>query len=55
MERIYKDNFTCSGGVIVGLRVKKDDKVIVIAGKDKGKQGKILEVIPKKDKVVVKK
>jgi len=39
----------------VGLRVKKDDKVIVIAGKDKGKQGKILEVIPKKDKVVVEK
>lgn len=35
------------------MRIKKDDTVIVITGKDKGKTGKVLRVIPKEDKVVV--
>ncbi|MDO4900000.1 50S ribosomal protein L24 [Actinomyces sp.] len=34
-------------------RVKKGDQVIVIAGKDKGKTGRVLRVIPKEDRVVV--
>lgn len=33
--------------------IKKDDKVKVIAGKDKGKIGKILRVIRKKNRVLV--
>jgi len=33
--------------------IKKDDKVKVIAGKDKGKIGKILKVDRKKDRVLV--
>ena len=35
------------------LHVKKDDTVIVISGKDKGKQGKVVEVSPKEGKVIV--
>ena len=35
------------------MHVKKDDTVKVIAGKDKGKQGKVLEVLPSKNKVLV--
>ena len=35
------------------MNVKKGDEVIVIAGKDKGKTGKVLHVIPSQDKVVV--
>jgi large subunit ribosomal protein L24 len=35
------------------LHVKKGDTVIVLSGKDKGKQGKIIEALPKKAKVVV--
>ena len=35
------------------MRVKRGDMVIVISGKDKGKTGKILEVLPKEDRVVV--
>lgn len=35
------------------MRIKKGDKVQVIAGKDKGKQGVVLQTLPKKDKVVV--
>ena len=34
--------------------VKKGDKVVILTGKDKGKKGPILEVLPKKDKVLVK-
>ena len=33
--------------------IKKDDKVKIIAGKDKGKIGKILKVIRKKNRVLV--
>lgn len=35
------------------MHVKKGDKVQVISGKDKGKQGVILEAFPKKDRVLV--
>lgn len=35
------------------LHVKKGDTVLVLSGKDKGKQGKIIESLPKKSKVVV--
>jgi large subunit ribosomal protein L24 len=33
--------------------IQKDDKVKVIAGKDQGKIGKVLKVIPKKERVLV--
>jgi large subunit ribosomal protein L24 len=33
--------------------VKSGDKVKVIAGKDKGKEGTVLTAFPKKDKVIV--
>lgn len=36
------------------LKVKKGDEVIVIAGKDKGKKGQILQVITETRRVVVK-
>lgn len=35
------------------MHVKKGDSVIVLAGKDKGKSGKILRAFPKMDKVLV--
>ena len=35
------------------LNVKKGDTVVVISGKDKGKQGKILVAYPEKERVVV--
>ncbi|HEY4414790.1 MAG TPA: 50S ribosomal protein L24 [Verrucomicrobiae bacterium] len=35
------------------LHVKKGDQVVVLAGKEKGKQGKIINVLPKKSRVVV--
>ena len=35
------------------MRIKKDDTVIVITGKDKGKHGKVLKSIPAKNQVIV--
>ena len=35
------------------LKIKKNDKVVVLSGKDKGKQGKVLGTIPSEAKVVV--
>ena len=35
------------------MRIKKDDTVVVITGKDKGKTGKVLRAMPKENRVVV--
>lgn len=38
---------------MAGVHVKKGDKVVILTGRDKGKKGTILEVLPKKQRVVV--
>ncbi|MCL2087276.1 MAG: 50S ribosomal protein L24 [Oscillospiraceae bacterium] len=35
------------------LHVKKDDTVMIISGKDRGKTGKVLEVSPKERKIII--
>lgn len=35
------------------FHVKKGDEVVIIAGTEKGKRGKIIEVITKKERVIV--
>ena len=35
------------------MNIKKDDKVVVLSGKDKGKQGKVLVADPRSAKVIV--
>ncbi len=37
----------------MSARIKTDDEVLVIGGKDSGKRGKVLRVEPKKDRVYV--
>lgn len=36
------------------MKLKVGDKVLVTAGKDKGRNGEIVSVLPKKDRVVVR-
>ena len=38
---------------LIKLHVKKGDTVVVLSGKDKGKQGKIITAMPKVGKVIV--
>ena len=35
------------------MRIKKGDKVVVIAGREKGKEGTVAQVLPKEEKVIV--
>jgi large subunit ribosomal protein L24 len=35
------------------VKIRRDDEVVVISGKDRGKTGKVLRVDPKKDRVYV--
>ena len=36
------------------LKIKKGDRVVVITGKDKGKKGEVLKVLPSENRAVVK-
>ena len=38
---------------MIKMNIKKDDVVVVLSGKDKGKQGKVLGTVPSEAKVVV--
>ena len=35
------------------MKIKKNDQVLVITGKDKGKKGRVIEVLGKEGKVIV--
>ena len=37
----------------IKIKLKKGDEVIVLAGKDKGKTGKIIKILPEKNKAIV--
>jgi large subunit ribosomal protein L24 len=37
----------------MALKIRKGDKVVVITGKDKGKEGDVLQVMPQEQRVVV--
>jgi large subunit ribosomal protein L24 len=42
-----------SGKQTAKFKIKKGDTVVIISGKDKGKQGPVLQVMPQEAKVVV--
>jgi len=37
----------------VGLSIKKNDTAIVLSGKEKGKKGRVISVVPLKEKVII--
>ena len=38
---------------MAAAKIKKGDRVVVLAGKDKGRQGSVVRVMPKEERVVV--
>jgi large subunit ribosomal protein L24 len=38
----------------MAAKIKKGDKVVVLSGKDRGKTGEVLQVMPKDERAVVK-
>lgn len=39
----------------MGLSIKKNDRVVVVSGKEKGKEGRVLTVLPKKSRLIIEK
>lgn len=35
------------------MKIKKDDQVLIISGKDRGRKGKVTEALPKQGKIIV--
>jgi large subunit ribosomal protein L24 len=40
---------------MAGIAIRKNDLVVVTAGKEKGKKGKVLKIMREKDRVIVEK
>ncbi|ACK49541.1 50S ribosomal protein L24 [Methylocella silvestris] len=38
----------------MAAKIKKGDKVVVLVGRDKGRSGEVLQVIPKEDRALVR-
>jgi large subunit ribosomal protein L24 len=38
---------------MLNMKIRKNDTIKIIAGKDKGKTGKVLNVFPKKNKILI--
>jgi large subunit ribosomal protein L24 len=38
----------------MGARIRKGDRVVVIAGRDKGRSGEVLGVLPKQNRAIVR-
>ena len=43
-EEPHEDHFARAGGAVMAARIRKGDKVVVIAGRDKGRTGEVIEV-----------
>jgi large subunit ribosomal protein L24 len=39
---------------VAGLKIKKGDHVVVVSGKDKGKKGEVLKMLPTENRAIVK-
>jgi large subunit ribosomal protein L24 len=39
----------------MGLSIKKNDSVLVLTGREKGKRGRVLSVYPSKDQILIEK
>lgn len=53
MEKVYENNIPCPRGGIMGTRIRKGDTVEVISGKEKGKRGKVIRLLPGDDNTSV--
>src|SRR5205823_5613326 len=50
---LHEDRLTGPRGALMPARIKTDDTVTVIGGKDRGKRGKVLRVDPRRQRVYV--
>ena len=52
-KKSHEDHLACAGGAVMAAKIKKGDKVVVLAGRDKGRTGEVLRVIPDEGRALV--
>src|SRR5664279_3177958 len=53
-QESHEDHLARPGGAVMAAKIKKGDKVIVLAGRDKGRSGEVIEVRPADDRALVR-
>ena len=53
IEEVMPNKFKPSNGSKTKIKIKRNDQVTVIAGKDKGRKGRVLRVIVAKQRILV--
>ncbi|ACG77655.1 ribosomal protein L24 [Phenylobacterium zucineum HLK1] len=49
----HEDHLARPRGAVMASKIKKGDRVVVLTGKDKGREGSVLKVFPKEQRVLV--
>jgi large subunit ribosomal protein L24 len=52
-QEVHEDHQPRAGGRLIMARIRKDDQVVVIAGKDKGARGRVLTILRDTERVVI--
>src|SRR5450756_685667 len=52
-QEVHEDHLVGAGGALTMAKIKKGDLVVIITGRDRGKQGRVLEVLKDSDRLVV--
>ena len=50
----YEDHLARPGGAVMAAKIRKGDKVVVLAGRDKGRTGEVIEVNPSAARATVR-
>ncbi len=50
----HEDHLARAGGALMAARIRKGDKVVVITGRDKGRSGEVIKVMPKENRALVR-
>ena len=50
----HEDHFARAGGVVMAAKIRKGDKVVVLAGRDKGRTGEVIAVRPTEGRALVR-
>ena len=50
----HEDHLARAGGSVMAAKIKKGDKVVVLTGRDKGRSGEVIKVMPKESRALVR-
>ena len=53
-QKSHEDHLARPGGALMAAKIRKGDKVVVLAGRDKGRTGEVIEVRPDEDRALVR-